>query len=111
MFMRPEATTAELYAQFVIPTYARFPLALVRGEGVRVWDEDDRAYLDFTSGIAVNSLGHAHPALRFGRRLCGTDCVRREASPSPRAPCLREGRAHARARHLIVAAGRTLCRR
>ena len=64
MFTRPEATTAELYAQFVIPTYARFPLALVRGEGVRVWDEDDRAYLDFTSGIAVNSLGHAHPALR-----------------------------------------------
>ncbi len=64
MFTRPEATTAELYAQFVIPTYARFPLALVRGEGTRVWDEEDRAYLDFTSGIAVNSLGHAHPAIR-----------------------------------------------
>jgi acetylornithine/N-succinyldiaminopimelate aminotransferase len=57
-------TTAGLYAQFVMPTYARFPLALVRGEGARVWDEEDRAYLDFTSGIAVNSLGHAHPALR-----------------------------------------------
>jgi acetylornithine/N-succinyldiaminopimelate aminotransferase len=57
-------TTADLYAQFVIATYARFPLALVRGEGARVWDEDNRAYLDFTSGIAVNSLGHAHPALR-----------------------------------------------
>ena len=64
MFTRPEATTAELYAQFVMPTYARFPLALVRGEGTRVWDEEDRAYLDFTSGIAVNSLGHAHPAIR-----------------------------------------------
>ena len=47
-----------------MPTYARFPLALVRGEGARVWDEQDRCYLDFTSGIAVNSLGHAHPAIR-----------------------------------------------
>jgi acetylornithine/N-succinyldiaminopimelate aminotransferase len=56
--------TADLYARYVMPTYARFPLALVRGEGTRVWDEDDRAYLDFTSGIAVNSLGHAHPAIR-----------------------------------------------
>ncbi len=57
-------TTADLYAQFVMPTYARFPLAMVRGEGARIWDENDRAYLDFTSGIAVNSLGHAHPAIR-----------------------------------------------
>jgi acetylornithine/N-succinyldiaminopimelate aminotransferase len=57
-------TTAELYARHVMPTYARFPLALVRGSGARVWDEDGRAYLDFTSGIAVNSLGHAHPAIR-----------------------------------------------
>ena len=57
-------TTIDLYARYVIPTYARFPLALARGQGVRVWDEDGRAYLDFTSGIAVNALGHAHPALR-----------------------------------------------
>ena len=57
-------TTIDLYARYVIPTYARFPLALARGQGVRVWDEDDRVYLDFTSGIAVNALGHAHPALR-----------------------------------------------
>lgn len=64
MSSRPQTTTAELYAQYVMPTYARFPLALVRGEGARVWDEGDRCYLDFTSGIAVNSLGHAHPALR-----------------------------------------------
>lgn len=64
MSSRPQPTTAELYAQYVIPTYARFPLALVRGEGTRVWDENDRCYLDFTSGIAVNSLGHAHPAIR-----------------------------------------------
>ena len=57
-------TTAELYARYVMPTYARFPLALVRGEGARVWAEDGRSYLDFTSGIAVNALGHAHPAIR-----------------------------------------------
>jgi acetylornithine/N-succinyldiaminopimelate aminotransferase len=57
-------TTAELYTRHVIPTYARFPLALARGRGTRVWDEEGREYLDFTSGIAVNALGHAHPALR-----------------------------------------------
>ncbi|MFD7164346.1 acetylornithine transaminase [Streptomyces violascens] len=37
--------------------------ALVRGEGSTVWDEQGRAYTDFTGGIAVNALGHAHPAL------------------------------------------------
>ena len=64
MSERLQPTTAELYARHVIPTYARFPLALVRGEGVRVWDEEGRVYLDFTSGIAVNTLGHSHPALQ-----------------------------------------------
>ncbi|WP_399096594.1 acetylornithine transaminase [Streptomyces sp. BBFR2] len=44
-------------------TYGTPPLALVRGEGSTVWDEDGRAYTDFTGGIAVNALGHAHPAL------------------------------------------------
>jgi acetylornithine aminotransferase len=38
-------------------------LALVRGEGAHVWDEDGREYVDFFGGIAVNALGHAHPAL------------------------------------------------
>ncbi|MFI6093692.1 acetylornithine transaminase [Streptomyces sp. NPDC051218] len=38
-------------------------LALVRGEGTRVWDADGREYLDLLGGIAVNSLGHAHPAV------------------------------------------------
>ncbi|UNO39065.1 acetylornithine transaminase [Streptomyces sp. MST-110588] len=38
-------------------------LALVRGEGVKVWDADGREYLDFLGGIAVNALGHAHPAV------------------------------------------------
>ena len=43
--------------------YARRPIALVKGQGTYVWDEDGKEYLDFTSGIAVLSLGHAHPAL------------------------------------------------
>jgi len=46
---------------FVAPTYKRFPLALVRGEGSRVWDADGREYLDALAGIAVCSLGHCHP--------------------------------------------------
>ena len=65
MSQRPTSpSTAELYERHVMPTYARFPLALVRGKGPRVWDENGRSYLDFTSGIAVNALGHAHPALQ-----------------------------------------------
>lgn len=44
-------------------TYGRFPIALERGEGCRVWDTDGREYLDFVAGIATCTLGHAHPAL------------------------------------------------
>ncbi|HEY4419014.1 MAG TPA: aminotransferase class III-fold pyridoxal phosphate-dependent enzyme, partial [Pseudonocardia sp.] len=39
------------------------PVALVRGAGAEVWDADGRRYLDLVAGIAVNSLGHAHPAV------------------------------------------------
>jgi len=39
----------------------RYPVALVRGEGARVWDTDGKEYLDFTGGIAVTALGHSHP--------------------------------------------------
>lgn len=55
--------TEELFARFVLPTYARFPLCLARGQGTRVWDEAGKEYLDFGAGIAVNSLGHAHPRI------------------------------------------------
>ena len=44
-------------------TFARAPLAFVRGEGVWVETTDGRRFLDFSGGVAVNSLGHAHPAL------------------------------------------------
>lgn len=54
--------SAELYDQFVLGNYARAPLTLARGSGCEVWDDAGRRYLDFTSGIAVGSLGHCHPA-------------------------------------------------
>lgn len=54
---------AALTDKFVARTYARTPLALVKGRGVRVWDADGKEYLDFLSGIAVNSFGHCHPAI------------------------------------------------
>ncbi|HLZ80239.1 MAG TPA: aspartate aminotransferase family protein [Ktedonobacteraceae bacterium] len=44
-------------------TFKRQPLTLVRGEGARVWDSDGRVLLDFVAGIAVNVLGHCHPAI------------------------------------------------
>lgn len=50
-------------AQWVLGTYARQPLFLQRGEGAWVWDVEGRKYLDLTSGIAVNALGHADPAV------------------------------------------------
>lgn len=53
----------ELTDRYVMQTYARFPIALVKGRGVRVWDADGKEYLDFVAGLAVNSLGHCHPAV------------------------------------------------
>lgn len=46
-----------------MPTYARIDVVFERGEGAYIWDTTGRRYLDFTSGIAVNALGHAHPYL------------------------------------------------
>jgi acetylornithine aminotransferase len=51
------------YAGALMNTFGPPRLALVRGEGAHVWDEDGREYVDFFGGIAVNALGHAHPAL------------------------------------------------
>ncbi|MAY40378.1 MULTISPECIES: aspartate aminotransferase family protein [Spongiibacter] len=44
-------------------TYGRLPVSFVRGEGVRLFDEQGKAYIDGISGIGVNALGHAHPAV------------------------------------------------
>ena len=53
--------TADLHARHLLGNYAAPALTLVRGEGSRVWDDAGRAYLDFSTGIAVNALGHCHP--------------------------------------------------
>lgn len=51
-----------MYQSCVMPTYSP-RLALVKGRGTKVWDADGKVYLDFMAGIAVNSVGHAHPRL------------------------------------------------
>ena len=55
------SSLAEQYRDFVIPTYGRFDVDIARGSGCRVWDFQGREFLDFGAGIAVCSLGHAHP--------------------------------------------------
>jgi predicted acetylornithine/succinylornithine family transaminase len=54
-------TLLEWSATYHTPNYGRTPICIVRGDGVRLWDTDGREYLDFTSGLAVASLGHCHP--------------------------------------------------
>jgi acetylornithine/N-succinyldiaminopimelate aminotransferase len=51
------------FAAALMPNYGLPPMAISRGAGCRVWDPDGREYLDLIAGIAVSSLGHAHPAL------------------------------------------------
>jgi len=53
----------EMEHKYYMPTYRRTPLTIVRGQGARVWDENDKEYLDFVAGWAVNSLGHCHPTV------------------------------------------------
>lgn len=55
------SAVADLYDSYVLQNYSRAALTLTRGEGTRVWDDEGRSYLDFTSGIAVSALGHCHP--------------------------------------------------
>jgi predicted acetylornithine/succinylornithine family transaminase len=47
--------------EYIMNTYKRFPVVLVKGSGVKVWDVKGKEYLDFAAGIAVCSLGHSHP--------------------------------------------------
>jgi predicted acetylornithine/succinylornithine family transaminase len=62
---RSERFTAILAREqkHVLPVYARYPIALERGEGVYVYDVDGRRYLDLVGGLGVNALGHAHPRI------------------------------------------------
>lgn len=51
------------HAPFMVATYSRPPPVFVKGEGSYLWDVENRKYLDFTAGIAVNSLGHCDPEM------------------------------------------------
>jgi acetylornithine/N-succinyldiaminopimelate aminotransferase len=59
-------------AAYEIGLYARQPLAIARGQGSTLWDVDGKRYLDFFAGVAVNSLGHCHPAV--------VEAIRRQAA-------------------------------
>lgn len=54
---------AEKEKEFLIPTYQRLPVMMVRGEGCFLFDDEGKEYLDFLGGLAVNALGHAHPEI------------------------------------------------
>jgi acetylornithine/N-succinyldiaminopimelate aminotransferase len=61
--LKQQKNWQEIEKKLYMSTFNRIPITLVRGEGVRVWDAEDREYLDFVSGWAVNSLGHCHPVI------------------------------------------------
>ena len=54
-----------LTSKYVMNTYNRLPVALVKGKGSYAWDADGKKYLDFFSGLAVNNLGHGHPRVLY----------------------------------------------
>ena len=58
-----DAEIKQLDADYLLPVYARLPITLVRGLGVKVWDADGKEYIDFLAGIATNALGHCHPKM------------------------------------------------
>jgi predicted acetylornithine/succinylornithine family transaminase len=62
------AEIIDLSRRYLFQVYARAPIAIVRGEGCRVWDADDHPYLDFFSSTVVTALGHAHPAITAALR-------------------------------------------
>jgi acetylornithine aminotransferase len=61
--IKSNAQGQEHWRSSVMDNYGTPGLTLVRGEGARVWDADGREYMDLVGGIAVNALGHAHPAI------------------------------------------------
>ena len=58
---QPMTITRNDFNQWMVPVFAPANFILVRGEGSRVWDQQGKEYIDFSGGIAVNALGHAHP--------------------------------------------------
>ncbi|MFQ5839304.1 MAG: aspartate aminotransferase family protein [Candidatus Methylomirabilales bacterium] len=61
--MNQTETVIALTERYVANTYRRYPVALTKGAGCRVWDIEGKGYLDFVGGIAVCTLGHVHPRL------------------------------------------------
>jgi 4-aminobutyrate aminotransferase-like enzyme len=61
--------TLDKFESSVMKTYGRYDIVLSHGKARSVWDVDGREYLDFGAGIAVSSLGHAHPAVVRGPPL------------------------------------------
>jgi len=55
--------TIEKTNQYILPTYGRFPIEVSHAKGTELWDTSGKRYLDFCTGIAVCSLGHAHPTI------------------------------------------------
>ena len=53
----------QLTEKHVSATYGRYPIALIKGKGSKVWDKSGKQYIDFVSGLAVNNLGHCHPSV------------------------------------------------
>jgi acetylornithine/N-succinyldiaminopimelate aminotransferase len=53
----------KLTEKHVAGTYGRYPIALIKGKGCKVWDKSGKQYTDFVSGLAVDNLGHCHPAV------------------------------------------------
>lgn len=71
----PDSKTAGLVNQqlpYMVPTYVRPPPMFEKGEGCYMWDIENRKYLDFTAGIAVNALGHCDPGMAqvLGEQVC-----------------------------------------
>ncbi|OQW66306.1 MAG: aspartate aminotransferase family protein [Nitrospira sp. ST-bin5] len=59
----PTEELKDYAAKYLMQTYARQPISIVRGRGAKVYDMEGREYIDFVGGIAVNILGHGHPDL------------------------------------------------
>ena len=58
------------YDKYVMSTYGRIPMVIVKGKGLKVWDLDGNEYLDFFPGWAVTGLGHCHPKVVNAIRNC-----------------------------------------
>ncbi len=61
--MKKQAVTRALFDQVMVPCYAPAGFVPVRGHGARIWDQQEKMYIDFAAGVAVNALGHCHPVM------------------------------------------------